>query len=46
MFRSRDGIRFGLRVPEDGEDQDLYVLFLEVLSEFSLKLLPQDGAQL
>ncbi|XP_008324761.1 cohesin subunit SA-1 isoform X2 [Cynoglossus semilaevis] len=41
-----DGIRFGLRVPEDGEDQDLYVLFLEVLSEFSLKLLPQDGAQL
>ncbi|XP_027864003.1 cohesin subunit SA-1 [Xiphophorus couchianus] len=40
-----DGIRFAFRVPQEGEECP-NMAFLEVLSEFSFKLLPQDCAQL
>ncbi|KAJ0002798.1 hypothetical protein NQD34_007947, partial [Periophthalmus magnuspinnatus] len=40
-----DGIRFAFRASQ-GEEELQNVLFLEVLSEFSFKLLPKDRAQL
>lgn len=46
VFALRDGIRFAFRDPQEGEEQHLNVSFLEVLSEFSFKLLQQDRAQL
>uniref|UniRef100_A0A3Q2QQQ3 Cohesin subunit SA n=1 Tax=Fundulus heteroclitus TaxID=8078 RepID=A0A3Q2QQQ3_FUNHE len=41
-----DGIRFAFRVAPEGEEEHPNVAFLEILSEFSFKLLPQDRAQL
>ncbi|KAK2848661.1 hypothetical protein Q5P01_008495 [Channa striata] len=41
-----NGIRFGLREREEGEKQHPNVDFLEILSQFSFKLLQQDCAQL
>ncbi|KAF0039963.1 hypothetical protein F2P81_008198 [Scophthalmus maximus] len=41
-----DGIRFAFRDPQEGEEQLPHVTFLEILSEFSFKLLQQDRAQL
>ncbi|KAM4732683.1 cohesin subunit SA-1 [Anableps anableps] len=41
-----DGIRFAFRVAQEGEEEHPNVAFLEILSEFSFKLLPQDRAQL
>nr|XP_020480414.1 cohesin subunit SA-1-like isoform X2 [Monopterus albus] len=41
-----DGIRFAFREPQEGEERHVNVAFLEILSEFSFKLLPQDCAQL
>ncbi|XP_060903467.1 cohesin subunit SA-1 [Labrus mixtus] len=41
-----DGIRFAFRDPQDVEEQHPNVTFLEILSEFSFKLLQQDRAQL
>ena len=40
-----DGIRFAFREAEDG-DSPPNLAFLEILSEFSFKLLRQDRAQL
>lgn len=42
----RDGIRFAFRDPEEGEDRLPNVAFLEILHEFSYKLLQADRAQL
>ncbi|XP_015243127.1 PREDICTED: cohesin subunit SA-3 [Cyprinodon variegatus] len=41
-----DGIRFAFRAAKDGDEEHPNVPFLEILSEFSFKLLPQDRAQL
>uniref|UniRef100_UPI0037E9BAFF cohesin subunit SA-1-like n=1 Tax=Semicossyphus pulcher TaxID=241346 RepID=UPI0037E9BAFF len=41
-----DGIRFAFRDPQEGEELHPNVTFLEILSEFSFKLLQQDRAQL
>ncbi|XP_022615887.1 cohesin subunit SA-2-like [Seriola dumerili] len=41
-----DGMRFAFRDPQEGEEQLPNVAFLEILSEFSFKLLLQDSAQL
>ncbi|XP_071314512.1 cohesin subunit SA-2-like isoform X2 [Trachinotus anak] len=41
-----DGIRFAFRDPHEGEQQLPNVAFLEILSEFSFKLLQQDSSQL
>ncbi|XP_045885671.1 cohesin subunit SA-1 isoform X1 [Micropterus dolomieu] len=41
-----DGVRFAFRDPTEGEEQHPNVAFLEILSEFSFKLLQQDRAQL
>ncbi|XP_044218839.1 cohesin subunit SA-1 [Thunnus albacares] len=41
-----DGIRFAFRDPQEGEEQHPNVAFLEILSEFSFKLLQQDRTQL
>ncbi|XP_040904363.1 cohesin subunit SA-1 [Toxotes jaculatrix] len=41
-----DGIHFAFRESQEGEEQLPNVAFLEILSEFSLKLLQQDRAQL
>ncbi|XP_074529935.1 cohesin subunit SA-1 [Halichoeres trimaculatus] len=41
-----DGIRFAFRSPQDEGEQHPHVAFLEILSEFSFKLLQQDRAQL
>ncbi|XP_041847127.1 cohesin subunit SA-1 isoform X2 [Melanotaenia boesemani] len=41
-----DGIRFAFRAPQEGEEQHPNVAFLEILSEFSFKLLQQNRAQL
>uniref|UniRef100_A0AAQ4RGY4 Cohesin subunit SA n=1 Tax=Gasterosteus aculeatus aculeatus TaxID=481459 RepID=A0AAQ4RGY4_GASAC len=38
----RDGVRFAFREPAEGEEQQANVAFLEILSEFSFKLLQQD----
>lgn len=46
VFALRDGVRFAFRDPEEGEEQHPNVAFLEILSEFSFKLLQQDRAQL
>lgn len=46
MFVSRDGIRFAFRDPEEGEEQYPSVSFLEILSEFSFKLLQDDRSKL
>lgn len=46
MFVSRDGIRFAFRDPEEGEKQYPSVSFLEILSEFSFKLLQDDRSKL
>ncbi|XP_068571632.1 cohesin subunit SA-1-like isoform X2 [Cebidichthys violaceus] len=37
-----EGVRFAFRDPPEGEEQLLNVAFLEILSEFSFKLLRQD----
>lgn len=42
----RDGIRFAFRESQEGEAQHPNVAFLEILSEFSFKLLQKDRAQL
>lgn len=42
----RDGIRFAFRDQDEGEDCLTNVAFLEILSEFSFKLLQADRAQL
>uniref|UniRef100_A0A3P9BRE2 Cohesin subunit SA n=1 Tax=Maylandia zebra TaxID=106582 RepID=A0A3P9BRE2_9CICH len=41
-----DGIRFAFRDPQEGEEPNPNVAFLEILSEFSFKLLQPDRAQL
>ncbi|XP_042349536.1 cohesin subunit SA-2 [Plectropomus leopardus] len=41
-----DGVRFAFKDPQEGEEQHTNVAFLEILSEFSFKLLQQDRAQL
>ncbi|XP_049898198.1 cohesin subunit SA-2 isoform X2 [Epinephelus moara] len=41
-----NGIRFAFRDPREGEEQHTNVAFLEILSEFSFKLLQKDRAQL
>ncbi|XP_006809016.1 cohesin subunit SA-1 isoform X2 [Neolamprologus brichardi] len=41
-----DGIRFAFREPQEGEEPNPNVAFLEILSEFSFKLLQPDRAQL
>ncbi|XP_032383518.1 cohesin subunit SA-2 isoform X1 [Etheostoma spectabile] len=41
-----DGVRFAFREPREGEEQHTNVTFLEILSEFSFKLLQQDRTQL
>ncbi|XP_039871877.1 cohesin subunit SA-1 isoform X3 [Simochromis diagramma] len=41
-----DGIRFAFRDPQEGEQPNPNVAFLEILSEFSFKLLQPDRAQL
>ncbi|XP_024859964.1 cohesin subunit SA-1 [Kryptolebias marmoratus] len=41
-----DGIRFAFRSVQDKEEELSNVTFLEILSEFSFKLLPQDRNQL
>uniref|UniRef100_A0A7N6BQA4 Cohesin subunit SA n=1 Tax=Anabas testudineus TaxID=64144 RepID=A0A7N6BQA4_ANATE len=41
-----DGVRFAFRESWEGEKQHPNVTFLEILSEFSFKLLQQDRAQL
>ncbi|XP_074505362.1 cohesin subunit SA-1 [Sebastes fasciatus] len=41
-----DGVRFAFRDSLEGEEQPTNVAFLELLSEFSFKLLRQDRAQL
>lgn len=42
----RDGIRFAFHEPEEAEDRLPNVAFLEILSEFSYKLLQADRPQL
>ncbi|XP_051810659.1 cohesin subunit SA-1 [Acanthochromis polyacanthus] len=42
----KDGICFAFRGSPEGEEQHVNVAFLEILSEFSFKLLQQDRAQL
>ncbi|KAM6952951.1 cohesin subunit SA-2 [Lycodopsis pacificus] len=37
-----EGVRFAFRDPPEGEEQQSNVVFLEILSEFSFKLLRQD----
>lgn len=46
FFIFRDGIRFAFHEPEEGEDRLPNVAFLEILSEFSFKLLQADRPQL
>lgn len=46
LFALRDGIRFAFRDSQEGEERLPNVTFLEILSEFSFKLLQQDRAQL
>lgn len=46
FFAVRDGIRFAFRVAQEGEEKHPNIAFLEILSEFSFKLLSQDRAQL
>ncbi|KAM4555694.1 cohesin subunit SA-2 [Odontesthes bonariensis] len=41
-----DGVRFAFRAPQEGEEGHPNLAFLEILSEFSFKLLQQDRAQL
>ncbi|XP_059203008.1 cohesin subunit SA-2 isoform X2 [Centropristis striata] len=41
-----DGIRFAFRDLREGEEQHTHEAFLEILSEFSFKLLQQDRTQL
>ncbi|XP_068448835.1 cohesin subunit SA-1-like isoform X2 [Clinocottus analis] len=41
-----DGVRFAFRAPPEGEEPQSNLGFLEILSEFSFKLLPQDRAEL
>ncbi|KAL7394810.1 hypothetical protein ABVT39_004701 [Epinephelus coioides] len=41
-----NGVRFAFRDPREGEEQHTNVAFLEILSEFSFKLLQKDRAQL
>ncbi|KAM9357284.1 cohesin subunit SA-3 [Symphorus nematophorus] len=41
-----DGVHFAFRDPQEGEQQHPNVSFLEILSEFSFKLLQQDRTQL
>ncbi|TNN73085.1 Cohesin subunit SA-1 [Liparis tanakae] len=41
-----EGVRFAFREPPEDEEPQSNVAFLEVLSEFSFKLLPQDRAEL
>ncbi|XP_070769672.1 cohesin subunit SA-1-like [Enoplosus armatus] len=41
-----DGIRFAFRDPQEGEEQYPNMAFLEILSEFSFKLLQPDRTQL
>ncbi|XP_054453619.1 cohesin subunit SA-1 [Anoplopoma fimbria] len=41
-----EGVRFAFRDPPEGEEQQSNVAFLEILSEFSFKLLRQDRAVL
>nr|XP_040031243.1 cohesin subunit SA-1 isoform X1 [Gasterosteus aculeatus aculeatus]XP_040031244.1 cohesin subunit SA-1 isoform X1 [Gasterosteus aculeatus aculeatus] len=41
-----DGVRFAFREPAEGEEQQANVAFLEILSEFSFKLLQQDRVHL
>ncbi|KAK5864520.1 hypothetical protein PBY51_015757 [Eleginops maclovinus] len=40
------GIRFAFRDPQEGEEQNVNLPFLEILSEFSFKLMQQDRTQL
>uniref|UniRef100_A0A674PE58 Cohesin subunit SA n=1 Tax=Takifugu rubripes TaxID=31033 RepID=A0A674PE58_TAKRU len=42
----KDGIRFAFHEPQDGEDRLPNVAFLEILSEFSFKLLQADRPKL
>ncbi|XP_037315563.2 cohesin subunit SA-1 [Pungitius pungitius] len=41
-----EGVRFAFREPPEGEEQQSNVAFLEILSEFSFKLLQQDRVHL
>ncbi|KAM3850030.1 cohesin subunit SA-1-like [Diretmus argenteus] len=41
-----DGMRFAFRDPKEGELQHLNLAFLEILSDFTFKVLHQDRAQL
>ncbi|XP_078117464.1 cohesin subunit SA-2 [Sander vitreus] len=41
-----DGVRFAFREPREGEEQHTNVTFLEILSEFSFKLLQPDRTKL
>ncbi|KAF3838690.1 hypothetical protein F7725_010458 [Dissostichus mawsoni] len=41
-----DGIHFAFREPREGEEPNMNLAFLEILSEFSFKLLHQDRTQL
>ncbi|KAF1384988.1 hypothetical protein PFLUV_G00125940 [Perca fluviatilis] len=41
-----DGVRFAFREPREGEEQHMNVTFLEILSEFSFKLLQPDRTKL
>lgn len=43
---SRDGICFAFQPPEEGLEQNTNVNFLEILSEFSFKLLQEDRSKL
>ncbi|XP_061690801.1 cohesin subunit SA-1-like isoform X1 [Syngnathoides biaculeatus] len=46
VYLHMDGIRFAFRAPQEGEEQYPNVAFLEILSEFSFKLLQQDKTHL
>lgn len=46
LFALRDGVRFAFREPREGEEQHTNVTFLEILSEFSFKLLQPDRTKL
>ncbi|XP_030251378.1 cohesin subunit SA-1 isoform X2 [Sparus aurata] len=46
MALHMDGVSFAFREPQEGEKQHPNVAFLEILSEFSFKLLQPDRAQL
>lgn len=46
LLFTRSGIDFAFRDPEEGDEPYPNVAFLEILSEFSFKLLQQDRAQL